>query len=123
MTAVRNLKKGTTLVEVMIAALILIIVIMGGSFFYVASTNKINLREQYRVASRLAAQKIEDLKAGNYGDIAIGETTDSPLDSGVYSRSTVTEDMVTYKKVSVTVNWTTGVNTHNANLATFIAPK
>ena len=123
MTAVQNSKRGTSLIEVMIAALILTIIIMGGSFFYVASTNQINLREQHRVASRLAAQKLEDLKAGNYSDIAVGKTTDDPLGSGFYSRSTVTEDMGTYKKVTVDVIWGTPDNSHNVSVVTFIAPK
>ena len=77
MSIVQKSKKGTSLVEVMTAVLISTIVILGGSFFYVASTNQINLREQYRAASRLAGQKLEELKAGSYSDIATSETKDS----------------------------------------------
>jgi len=106
MTITRKSKKGTSLVEVMVAALILAIVMLGGSFFYVASTNQINLREQYRAASRLAGQKLEELKAGNYDAIATGEVTESiSLENSTYSRSAVTEDLGSYKKVVVTVNW------------------
>ncbi len=94
-----------TLVEVMMAVLISTIVILGSSFFFVASSNQVNLQEQYRAASRLASQKLEELKAGSYDDIATGEATDSvSLEDSSYSRSTVTEDIGLYKKVIVTVS-------------------
>lgn len=124
MSIVRKSKKGTSLIEVMTAALILVIVILGGSFFYVASTNQINLREQYRAASRLAGQKLEELKAGSYSDIATSETKDSlTLENSTYSRSAVTEDLVSYKKVVVTVNWGPADMGRNVSLVTLIAPK
>ncbi len=124
MSIVRKSKKGTSLVEVMTAALILVIVILGGSFFYVASTNQINLREQYRAASRLAGQKLEELKAGSYSDIATSETKESlSLENSTYSRSVVTEDLGLYKKVVVTVNWGPAGMERNVSLVTLIAPK
>jgi Tfp pilus assembly protein PilV len=124
MTIVRKSKKGTSLVEVMTAVLISTIVILGGSFFFVASTNQINLREQYRAASRLAGQKLEELKASNYLDVTIGETKDSLiLENSTYSRSVVTEDLGLYKKVVVTVNWGPVGMEHNVSLVTLIAPK
>ena len=124
MIIVRKSKKGTSLVEVMTAALILAIVVLGGSFFYVASTNQINLREQYRAASRLAGQKLEELKAGSYDDAAIGEVEDSlTLENSTYSRSVVTEDLGLYKKIVVTVNWGPAGMERNVSLVTLIAPK
>ncbi len=120
----RKSKKGTSLVEVMTAVLISTIVILGGSFFFVASTNQINLREQYRAASRLAGQKLEELKASNYIDVTIGETNDSlTLENSTYSRSVVTEDLGLYKKVVVTVNWGPVGMKRNISLVTLIAPK
>ncbi len=124
MSIVQKSKKGISLVEVMTAVLISTIVILGGSFFYVASTNQINIREQHRAASRLAGQKLEELKAGDFDAIAIGEATDSlSLDDLSYSRSTVAEDLGLYKKVTVTVNWGPAGKEHNASLVTLIAPK
>ncbi len=124
MTIVRKSKKGTSLVEVMTAALILAIVILGGSYFYVGSTNQINLREQYRAASRLAGQKLEELKAGNYVGVTIGEVNDSlTLENSTYSRSVVTEDLGLYKKAVVTVNWGPVGMERNVSLVTLIAPK
>lgn len=124
MSIVRKSKKGTSLVEVMTAALILVIVILGGSFFYVASTNQINIREQYRAASRLAGQKLEELKAGSYDDATIGEVKDSlSLENSTYSRSVVTEDLGSLKKIVVTVNWGPVGMGRNVSLVTLIAPK
>ena len=124
MTIVQKSKKGTSLVEVMVAALILAVVILGGSYFYVGSTNQINLREQYRAASRLAGQKLEELKAGNYDAVTIGEVEDSlTLENSTYSRSVVTEDVGLYKKVVVTVNWGPVGMERNVSLVTLIAPK
>ncbi len=124
MTIVQKSKKGTSLVEVMVAALILAIVILGGSYFYVGSTNQINLREQYRAASRLAGQKLEELKAGSYDAVTIGDVQDSlTLENSTYSRSVVTENLGLYKKVVVTVNWGPAGMGRNVSLVTLIAPK
>ena len=124
MSIVQKSKKGTSLVEVMVAVLISTIVMLGGSFFYVASTNQINIREQYRAASRLAGQKLEELKAGSYSDIATSETKESLfLENSSYSRTIVTEDLGLYKKVVVTVNWGPAGKEKNVNLVTLIAPK
>ncbi len=118
-------KKGTSLVEVMVAVFISAIVILGGSFFYVASTSQIHLRKQYRAACRLAEQKLEELKAGNYDAITIGEAKDSLSleESSSYSRSVVTEDIGLYKQVRVTVNWGPVGKEHNVSLVTLVAHK
>ena len=95
-----------SLVEVMIAVLITAIVMLGGSMFFASSTGQINLREQHRAASRLASQKLEEVKAADYDTVAVGEVKDSvTLESSTYSRSVVTADMGTYKQVTVTITW------------------
>jgi len=125
MTAKRGkFAPAVTLIEVIAAVSISTIVILGSSFLFVASSNQINLRERYRAASRLASQKLEELKAGRYDDIATGEVNDSvSLEDSSYSRSTITEDLGLYKKVTVTVNWGAGVKQRNVSLATLVAPK
>ena len=113
-----------TLVEVMVAVLISTIVILGSSFFFVASSNQVNLQEQYRAASGLASQALEELKAGSYDDIATSEAEESlSLEKTSYSRSIDTEDLGSYKKVAVTVNWNAGAKQRNVSLATLIVPK
>ena len=100
MPFVRKSKKGVSLVEVMIAVLISAIVMLGGSFFFVSSTDQINLRQQYRAASRLASQKLEEVKAVDYDTVAVGEVTDSvTLKNSSYNRSVVTKDLGSYKEV------------------------
>lgn len=118
-------KKGISLVEVMVAVFISAIVMLGGSFFYVASTSQIHLRKQCRAACRLAGQKLEELKAGSYDAITIGEAKDSLSleESSSYSRSVVTEDLGLYKQVRVTVNWGPVGKENNVSLVTLIAPK
>lgn len=121
---VRKSIKGVSLVEVMVAVLISSIVMLGGSFFFVASTGQINLREQYRAASRLASQKLEEVKAVDYDTVTEGEVTDSvTLESSSYNRSVVTKDLGSLKEISVTINWGTEDQQHNINLVTFIAPQ
>ena len=121
---IRKSKKGVSLIEVMIAVLISSIVMLGGSLFFVASTSQINLREQYRAASRLASQRLEEVKAVDYDTVVEGEVTDSvTLKNSSYNRSVVTKDLGSWKEVTVNVNWVTGVKVNNMNLVTFIAPK
>ena len=121
---IRKSKKGVSLVEVMVAVLISVIVLLGGSLFFAASTDQVNLRQQFRAASQLASQKLEEFKAVDYDTVAIGEVKDSvTLKNSSYSRSVVTKDLGSYKEVTVTVNWGPESKKHNINLVTFIAPK
>ena len=113
-----------TLVEVMVAVLISTIVIIGSSFFFVASSNQLNLQEQYRAASGLASQALEELKSGSYDDIATSEAEESlSLERTSYNRSIDSEDLGSYKKVTVTVDWNAGSKQRNVSLATLIVPK
>ena len=121
---VRKSKKGTSLVEIMIAVLISSIVMLGGSFFFVASTGQINLREQYRAASRLASQKLEEVKAVDYDTVVEGDIQDSvTLRSASYNRNVAIKDLGSMKEITVTVNWGTEDKQQSINMVTFIAPK
>jgi prepilin-type N-terminal cleavage/methylation domain-containing protein len=111
-----------TLIEVMTAILIVTIVIAGGSFLFVMGRNQVNLQKHYRVASQLAAQKLEELKAGAYGSIPADETESIPLEELSYTRSTNTTDANSYKEVTVTVSWGPAGNEHNISMVTCIAP-
>ncbi|MCP4261819.1 MAG: prepilin-type N-terminal cleavage/methylation domain-containing protein [Planctomycetes bacterium] len=124
MPSIRKSKKGVSLIEVMIAVLITAIVMLGGSMFFASSTGQINLREQYRAASRLASQRLEEYKAADYVTVAEGEVQDSvTLESSSYNRSVVTQDIGSYKQVTVNVTWGPSGQQKNINLVTFIAPK
>ena len=124
MPFVRKSIKGLSLIEVMIAVLISTIVMLGGSLFFVSSTNQINLQRQYRVASQLASQKLEELKAVDYDTVAIGVVEDSvTLKNSSYSRSVLVQDLGSYKEVTVSINWGPAGQEHTTSLVTLIAPK
>jgi prepilin-type N-terminal cleavage/methylation domain-containing protein len=120
----KSKKKGVSIIEVMIAVLITAIVMLGGSMFFASSTGQISLREQYRAASRLASQKLEETKAADYDSVTEGEVTDSvTLESSSYNRSVVTQDLGSYKEVTVNITWGPLGQQKNISLITYIAPK
>lgn len=124
MLTILNPKKGTSLIEVIVAIFIFVIMVIGGISLFVHGRSQIHLRKHYRAASQLAAQKFEELKAGNYDDMVAGETTEYvSVEDLSYDRTTQTQDLGSYKKVDVSVNWQQGSKNHDVSLATFIAPK
>ena len=121
MTVVLKSKKGMTLVEVMLAILILTIVILGSAMLYVYGLGHISLSKNYRVATELAAQRLEQLEADNHYhiDIPDGETSENISLGGIsFIRDTTTEDLGLYKKVNVTVNWTQNQRPREVSLVT-----
>jgi prepilin-type N-terminal cleavage/methylation domain-containing protein len=112
-----------TLIEVMTAILIVTIVIVGSSFLFVTGRSQVNLQKHYRAATQLAAQKLEELKAGNYSDIVVGDDSNSiSLEDLSYNRNIHTVNAGSYKEVTVTVSWQQGHLERNVSLVTFIAP-
>ena len=112
-----------TLIEVMVAVLIVTIVIIGGSLLFVAGRSQINQQKQYRAATYLAAQKLEELKADAYDNV-VSDSNSVSLEGFSYTRSAVVEDVNSlYKKVTVTVSWGPTGNEHNVSLVTSVAPK
>jgi prepilin-type N-terminal cleavage/methylation domain-containing protein len=114
-----------TLIEVMTAILIVTIVIAGGSFLFVTGRNQVNLQKHYRAATQLAAQKLEELKAGSYDNIVVGDDSNSiSLEDLSYTRGTHTTLNANppYKNVTVTVSWRQGNISRDVNLVTCIAP-
>jgi len=127
MFTVPKSRKGMSLVEVLVAISILLITMIASSFVFVSGKSQIKRQGDYRIAAQLAAQKLEELKAGSYSAIADGETTESlsSQDLSHCSRSTgiTTEGGGLYKKVGVTVRWGRTGDEHNVSFVTFIAPK
>jgi prepilin-type N-terminal cleavage/methylation domain-containing protein len=115
-----------TLTEVMAAILIVTIVIAGGSFLFVTGRSQISQQKHYRVATQLAAQRLEELKDVNYPSIVAGDTEEAPIDleDETYTRSThtVVNANPAYKEVTVTVSWLQGNNPRDVSLVTCIAP-
>lgn len=117
-------KRGISLIEVMAVVLIFSIIITGGFYHFVYGRSQIELQRHYRVAVQLAAQKLEELNAGNYNDIEVGQTDENlTLEGFSYTRSTETEDVGLYKNVNVTVQWEQMGKEHDVSLATCVAPQ
>lgn len=117
-------KRGMSLVEVVVAMLIFSVLIIGGHHHFTYGRGQIALRRNYRAALQLAAQKMEELKAGNYDNITEGITEETlTLGEHSCSRSTDANDAGLYKQINVTVNWNQMGKEHNMSLDTFIAPK
>ncbi|MGA1980458.1 MAG: prepilin-type N-terminal cleavage/methylation domain-containing protein [Sedimentisphaerales bacterium] len=112
-----------TLIEVMAAILIVTIVIVGCAFLFAIGKGQISLQKHYRVATQLAAQKLEELKAEpNYA--SIGDSTDNTtLEDILYTRKAHVANAGSYKEVTVTVSWGHASNEPNVSLVTCIAPK
>jgi len=141
---------GFSLIEVLIALVILVIVILGGGAYFYYGRLGINREGYRRAALELASQRVEELRAADYSDIAL----DPPSDQLYYitygsswnlslekTEDTISEDNLSdgvivteaqwvdegsdgsydYLKVTVTVTW--GDNPGNkVELVTLIAP-
>jgi len=124
--------RGVSLIEVMIAALILVIAIIGTSGTYVSGRQHIVGRRYYQGAAQLASERIEQLKAAGYENIAEGVSEESDLSVGgvVYVRRTsialsaepTPSIPKPCKKATVTIEWTIGTQLRQASLVTYIGP-
>ena len=102
-------KRGTSLIEVMLAISILAIVVLGTAFFSFYTSGQIRLGKQQRAALQLASQKLEQLRADNKMgiEIPVAESSEE-ISSGdtSYTRTTTVENSGLCKEVTVTVRWT-----------------
>jgi prepilin-type N-terminal cleavage/methylation domain-containing protein len=130
-TAGKLLRRGTNLIEVMLALLIMSILLLGTSFMFVSGRQLVVDQKYYREAAQLAAQAFEDLKTANYDDIAVGEEEEEftiGRDSYIrrvhieLTKTPTTELPKPCKAVTVTIEWSTGNTPHEANLMTYIGP-
>jgi prepilin-type N-terminal cleavage/methylation domain-containing protein len=124
MTVTKHKSKAAfTIVEVMVAVLIVAIVVIGGSLLFVMGKGQISQQKRFRAATQLAAQKLEELKAGNYNNV-VDDNNSVVLEGITYTRDTNVVDVnALYKQVTVTVGWNQGAVSHSINMVTCIAPK
>ena len=111
--------RGTSIIEVMVAILILVIVIVAGSFPFVIGRGQIELQKNRRIAAQLAAQKLEELKAGSYELVVDGEDN-VLLDNISYTRQIESEIEGAYKNVRVTIKWNNAGTDREITMATLI---
>ncbi len=119
-------KKGTSLVEVMVAVFVFAIVVLACPFMFAFGRGEIKRQESHRIAVELAAQKLEELRACNYNDIEQGDSNSVlSLNDLSYSRTTgiVTENGGLCKRANVTVRWGPTGTEHSVILTTIIAPE
>jgi Tfp pilus assembly protein PilV len=123
MRKAKRYARGLTLTETAISILILSVVILGASFFFVYGTNQIHLRNNYRIATMLASEKIEQLKAGNYSDINEGTNVENVTqDDIIYTRTANVISYSDYKSVEVKTTWNRMNKQCEVTLNTLIAP-
>jgi len=124
-----KMRKGITLVEVMLAVLVFVVAVLGTSYAFAFGRGEIKRQEQQRIAVLLAGQGLDELKATEYDEIKQGETikavTLSEQDNGLTYFRTIQvadEEDESFKTVTATVRWgLTGVE-HSLALTTIIAP-
>jgi len=116
----RKRASAMTIVEVALALAIVTIVIVGCTMIFAAGRGQIGRQKNFRIAAQLAAEKIEDFKAGSYSDIE-DDTESVYFDGDTYNRNTFVADSNSYKTVRVAVSWGAS-NEPNVSLFTIIAP-
>jgi Tfp pilus assembly protein PilV len=125
-------RRGSTLIEVMLAAAILVIAVLGTSSSFVSGRRFIVNQRYYQAAAHLASQKLEQIKAAGYPDVNEGqENEEVSLFGDDYQRHTIvaltavptTSLPQPCKKVTVTIQWTGPArDVHQAKLVTYIGP-
>jgi type II secretory pathway pseudopilin PulG len=124
MIVVLKSRKAMTLVEVMIAVLVLVIMILGSVFLFAYGSGHITQSKNFRVATELASQKLELFRAiNNYGDINNVQADEViTMSDATFNRRTEVTDVPEvdplYKKVKVTVQWSTGGRAREVELNT-----
>jgi len=124
-------RPGMTIIEVMLAALILVIAIIGTSSSYVLARRLVVKQQHSRAAVQFASQKLEQLKAAGYDNVAVGQNEETlSVERQSYLRRTqviltaqpTTEVPKPCKKVTVTVVWSYIAGQNESCLVTYIGP-
>ena len=72
-------KKGTTLIEVILATLIMLIVVVGGAAFLYHGSSRIKMEANKRVAIEAANSQLEEMRVSDYDDITSNLTSDDDV--------------------------------------------
>lgn len=105
-----KIKSGFTLLEVVLALVVLAVAVVGTSgFFYANRRNLHNARVQ-RQATWAAVERMEEYRGTPYPDLEDGKYEDAVELGDITAQRTATvetvnEGAVTYKQLTVEVNW------------------
>ena len=114
-------EKGFSLLELVIALVILSVGLLGAAEMQVASVSGNAFSNNVAIATRLAQNKIEQLKKLPYSDAVLGagDHDEGTLpETTIFSRSYNVNDLsVEVKQIAVTVRWTDKVQ-HTITLST-----
>jgi len=105
------MKKGLTLIEVLLAIFVLTIGVAGLIASFRASGNQVRASNDIFLASRFAQDKIEELKNMAYADLTDETVWDTTLIGGYLTTRTWTIITATgniYKEIEVTATWNEG---------------
>jgi len=121
----RKVRKGTSIVEVMVAMVFLLLSVIGGGSMFASGLGQIHGSGDAQIAVRLAAQKIEQIKSGDYAAIVQPNEPETINMEGLsYTRRTIVSNNNLYKEVMVVVSWSkTAGHQHSVSLTTYVAPK
>ena len=128
-----NSQKGFTIIEVLVALFIIALVILGGGMFFFYGRVNIVREAHRRAAVLVASQRLEELKAAEWGDIdpeiISGDetvTVDNVPDAKMVTQAWYVNDeggtSEDYVKVMVTVNWVDS-RSNSVSATTLIAPR
>lgn len=115
-----RLKEGFTIIEFLVATVILMIALIGTSAFFYTNRRNLVYANLERLSTWSAIEKLEALKSGSYSAVVSSTETVSLSGSSAQRTTTVqtvNEGGITFKQVTVQVNWGTG----NLSLVSYIA--
>jgi Tfp pilus assembly protein PilV len=133
-TIPKRAARGVNLIETMLALLIMTIVMIGTSMMHARGRQLVVSQEYYQKAAQLATQKLEEIKAMKYDNIAAGDVQEEVTVDGLsyqilkhiaLTATATTELPKPCKEATVTIRWTLGARQrerHEATFTTYIGP-
>jgi len=108
------LRRGVSLVEVMVSIVILAVVVLGAAAFFSTSRKTIERAAEQRTATQIASDRLEQARATGYatvdddsGTVDVGDTSYSWTLTVTTALADSTDAESAYKQLEVAVNWAT----------------